>query len=271
MHSPRRPLLARRIVLPALALASLGATGCGGQITFQGKAPMTVAGDPPMLPAPPPPPAPEPPKPPPRVALRDNKIEITEKIQFEVNKAIIKEESFSLLNEIADVIKQNPHVKKVSIEGHASAEGDKKRNLKLSDDRAKSVMEYLVTKGGIAKERLTAKGFGVEKPIAPNDTEEGREKNRRVEFNVTEQDVTKKKVEIDPTTGKERVIEETKATEAKPADTKPAEPAADAAKKASDKAAADAAAKKASDKAAADAAKKASDAAKAAPPPATNK
>jgi hypothetical protein len=149
----------------------------------------------------------EAPKPPPRVELRDNKIDFKEKIQFEVNKAIIKPESDSLLAEIADVIKKNPQVKKISIEGHASAEGDAKHNKVLSDDRAKAVMAHLVKKDGVDAARMVAKGWGVEKPIAPNDTEENREKNRRVEFLVVEQDVTQKKVEIDPTTGKERVVD----------------------------------------------------------------
>jgi len=162
----------------------------------------------------------EEPKPPARVELRDNKIEIKEKIQFEVNKATIKEASFSLLHEIADVIKANPQVKKLSIEGHASAEGNAAKNKKLSDERAKSVMDHLVKKEGIDVARLAAKGWGVEKPIAGNDTEEGREKNRRVEFLVTEQDVTQKKVEIDPATGKERVVEEKRETQKAP-DTEP--------------------------------------------------
>src|SRR5690606_9129135 len=127
------------------------------------------------------------PPPPARVEVRDNKIEIREKIQFDHAKATIKEESHDLLNEIVDVIKKNPHIKKISIEGHASAEGDAAFNKRLSADRAKSVMQYLVDKG-IPKEQLQSKGFGVEKPIASNDTEEGREKNRRVEFNIIEQD-----------------------------------------------------------------------------------
>jgi OOP family OmpA-OmpF porin len=146
------------------------------------------------------------------VELRDNKIEIKEKIQFEVNKAIIKSESDSLLKEIGDVIKANPQVKKLSIEGHASAEGNPAKNKKLSDDRAKAVMAYLIKNEGIEATKLTAKGWGSEKPIADNTTEEGREKNRRVEFLVVEQDVTEKKVEIDPATGKERVVEEKKST-----------------------------------------------------------
>src|SRR6478735_1444413 len=172
--------------------------GCGGTVAFQGAQALSVTG---------PPPPPPPPEPPPRVELRDNKIEIHEKIQFEVNKATILEASFGLLDEIAGVIKKATHAKKIAIEGHASAEGDKNLNLKLSDARAKAVMKYLVDHG-IEKERLTAKGFGSSKPIAANETEEGREKNRRVESNIVEQDVTSKKIEIDPKTGKEKVLEE---------------------------------------------------------------
>jgi len=122
------------------------------------------------------------------------------------------------------VIQDNSYIKKIQIEGHASAEGDAKHNLKLSDDRAKSVRKYLV-EHGVNEDRLIAKGFGITKPLASNDTEEGREKNRRVEFNILEQDVTKRKVEIDPATGKEKVIEETKTTVSKPV---PAETKADA-------------------------------------------
>ncbi len=198
--------------LPCVAAASMlvALVGCGGApVPFSGAQAFAIAGTPPP-PPPPPPPKVEPPKPPPRVELRDNKIDFKEKIQFEVNKAIIKPESFSLLKEIADVIKQNPQVKKISIEGHASAEGSAGRNKQLSDERAKSVMEHLVKKEGIDAARLTAKGWGIEKPIADNATEEGREKNRRVEFLVIEQDVTQKKVEIDPTTGKEKIVEEKK-------------------------------------------------------------
>ncbi len=196
--------------IPGIVLASLAlVTGCAGPVTFAGDSAFTVAGDTPPPPPPPPPKKEEPPPPPPRVEVRDNKIEIREKIQFDHAKATIKEESHDLLNEIVDVIQKNPHIKKISIEGHASSEGDAAFNKRLSADRAKSVMQYLVEKG-VDKNRLQSKGFGSEQPIASNDTEEGREKNRRVEFNIVEQDVTKKKVEIDPTTGKEKVIETTK-------------------------------------------------------------
>jgi outer membrane protein OmpA-like peptidoglycan-associated protein len=187
---------------------------CGGTTVFSGKGPVAISGD---LPAPPPPPpveAPKPPEPPPKVVVKDNKIEITEKIQFEYNKAVILPQSFALMDEIAATLKKNPHIKKVAIEGHASSEGDPKRNLKLSDERAKAVQTYLVEKGGIAAAALTAKGYGITKPIADNATEEGKEKNRRVEFTILEQDVTKKKVEVDAS-GKETVVEEKTLSEKK--------------------------------------------------------
>jgi OOP family OmpA-OmpF porin len=178
--------------------------GCSKPVVFQGASTLAIAGE-----APPPPVAATPE--PPRVEVRDNKIEIHEKIQFEVDKATIMSVSFSLLNEIAAVIQKNPHIKKIQIEGHASSEGGARHNQKLSDARANAVMKYL-TEHGIAKAALVAKGFGIDKPLADNATEEGREKNRRVEFNILEQDVTSKKIEIDPKTGKEKVLEENKQT-----------------------------------------------------------
>ncbi|HEX4420240.1 MAG TPA: OmpA family protein [Kofleriaceae bacterium] len=186
-----------------LVIGALGLASCGGPITFQGQSTLAVNGTPP---APPPPPVVEV-KPPPRVEVRDNKIEIHEKIQFDLDKATIKPESFSLMNEIGDVITKNPQIKQIRIEGYASADGDAKHNKKLSDQRAKSVMKYLVDHK-IPATSLSAIGYGVEHPIADNATEDGREKNRRVEFAILAQDVTKKKVEIDPATGKEKVVEE---------------------------------------------------------------
>ena len=163
---------------------SIGLLACGGTVQFAGAQPFAIAGTPPPAPAPTPTPtvarAP-------RAQLRNNKIEITEKIQFEDNKAVIKDASSSLLDEIADVMRKNPQVKKISIEGFASSEGNAQHNKDLSTERATAVMTYLVKKENIDPSRLTAKGWGSEKPIAPNDTEEGREKNRRVEFLVVDQ------------------------------------------------------------------------------------
>jgi len=168
-------------------------------------------------------------KAPARVEVKDNNIEIHEKIQFEHDKATIKEASFGLLDEIVKVIKENAHIKKIQVEGHASSEGDAKHNLKLSDNRAKAVKKYLVDHG-VADASLLAKGFGSNKQLVKETDEATRETNRRVEFNIVEQDVTKKKVEIDPTTGKERVLEETKQTLTKPTGDAPAADAKDAKK-----------------------------------------
>lgn len=219
MHLSRtRPNLVSLLTL--LTLASV-ASACGGVTSFQSATPFMIAGTPPAPPPAPPPPE-EPPAPPPRVEVRSDKIEITEKIQFEYNKAVILPASFSLLDEIADTIKKNTHIKKIAIEGHASSEGDAQHNLKLSDERANAVRKYLVDKG-VDVSHLIAKGFGSKRPIASNDTDEGKEKNRRVEFMIVEQDVTQKKVEVDHA-GKEKVVEEKRVTEKKdtpaPADDK---------------------------------------------------
>lgn len=193
----------------ALCLALAAAAGCGGTTTFQDTTPIRVAVAPPPPPAPAPAPAPEPEK---QVKIRENRIEIAEKIQFALDKAEILPASFGLLDELAKVMTDNPQVQKVNIEGHASGEGEAQHNLALSKARAEAVRAFLVKKG-IAAERLTSAGFGETKPIASNDTEDGREKNRRVEFHITKQEVTKEKVEVDPSTGKEKIIEKTSRNE----------------------------------------------------------
>jgi outer membrane protein OmpA-like peptidoglycan-associated protein len=203
--------LSSRSISWALSLLAMGvAAGCGGVTAFQGATPIQIAGTPlPKPPPPPPPPVVEAPKPPPRVELVNNEIVIHEKVQFDLDKAIILPVSDSLLDEVAAVIVKNAQIKKIEIQGHASSDGKEKHNVVLSDARAKAVMAYLVKKG-VSKDTLTAKGYGSSVPLADNSTEAGRETNRRVQFMVTSQTVTEKKVEIDPTTGKQRVLEEKK-------------------------------------------------------------
>jgi outer membrane protein OmpA-like peptidoglycan-associated protein len=185
-----------RILLSILLVAG---AACGKSVAFQGQSTIPVVGTPPAKEVATPTP--------PRVEMRDNKIELHEKIQFDWDKATIKEASFGLMNEIADVINKNPQVVRIRIEGHASADGEARHNKVLSDERAKSVMKYLVGHG-IPAGRLTAVGYGIERPIADNSTPSGREANRRVEFMIVEQDVTHKKIEIDPKTGAEKIVEE---------------------------------------------------------------
>ncbi len=101
-------------------------------------------------------------------------------INFETGKSDIKPESQKTVDEIAEMLKANAAMK-ISVEGHTDDVGTPAANKILSEKRAQSIMAYLVTKG-IDKTRLTAKGWGQEKPIADNRTEDGKGKNRRVEI-----------------------------------------------------------------------------------------
>jgi outer membrane protein OmpA-like peptidoglycan-associated protein len=206
MHAHRLP--ARRSVglfTAGLIAASFALAGCAPRM-WSDDAGLAIVGTAAAPEAAPPPEEPEPEK---RVEVRDNKIVINEKVQFELDSHRILEVSHSLLDEVAKVIKENPQIKEIKVEGHASSDGSDSHNLSLSDRRAKAVMNYLTRKGGIDKKMLKAEGFGETKPIASNDTEDGRETNRRVEFTITKQDVVEKKVEIDDK-GNEKVIEEKK-------------------------------------------------------------
>lgn len=191
----------RRSLLIGLLSA---AAACSKPVVFQGQSTLAVNGTPPA-------PVAEQP----RVEVREDKIEIHEKIQFDYDQATIKTASYGLMREITNVITNNPQLKRIQIEGHASSEGSASHNKKLSDARAKAVMKWL-TDNGVEADRLTAIGFGIERPIADNETETGREQNRRVEFMILEQDVTKRKVQVDAS-GQEKVVEERRETITGPA------------------------------------------------------
>ncbi len=119
----------------------------------------------------------------PRVVVTTQKLELKDVVYFDTGKATIKPQSYGLLDEVAQALKNHEEVKKVSIDGHTDSTGKAKANQKLSQARAEAIRAYLVQKG-IEPTRLEAKGFGQTKPIASNKTKAGREKNRRVEFNV---------------------------------------------------------------------------------------
>ena len=101
-------------------------------------------------------------------------------IHFDTGKSTIKPESEPIIEQIVQLLKDNADLK-LSVEGHTDNVGDAKRNLKLSEERAKSVVVAL-TKAGIQVGRLSAAGFGQDRPVADNRSEEGRAKNRRVEL-----------------------------------------------------------------------------------------
>jgi len=101
-------------------------------------------------------------------------------VLFDFGRYDIKPEAYPFLNEVVTILKMNPETK-VEIEGHTDNVGTAEYNQRLSEERAKVIMDYLV-ENGIDAERLSQKGYGVTQPVASNDTEEGRAKNRRVEL-----------------------------------------------------------------------------------------
>lgn len=101
-------------------------------------------------------------------------------INFDVDKATISTDGKEVVNEIAQALKKNTALK-IAIEGHTDNTGDAAHNKKLSNDRANAVLSTLTTQG-IDKSRLSAKGFGAERPLVANDSEDNKSKNRRVEL-----------------------------------------------------------------------------------------
>jgi uncharacterized protein (TIGR03382 family) len=129
-----------------------------------------------------------------KVLVEGEKIVILEKVFFANNKATILPKSFPLLKQVALVLRANPQIELVRVEGHTDDKGDDGANLTLSKDRANSVRERLIAEG-IAAERLEAVGYGEAKPVDTNKTAKGRENNRRVEFIVTK--IKSKEVEVE--------------------------------------------------------------------------
>ncbi|MFN3316936.1 MAG: OmpA family protein, partial [Raineya sp.] len=107
---------------------------------------------------------------------------ILNNIFFDSGKWDLREKSKAELNELIRFMQENPQVRG-EISGHTDNVGDKKANQELSLKRAKSVYDYLL-QGGIDAKRLTYKGYGETQPTAPNDTEENRQLNRRIEFKI---------------------------------------------------------------------------------------
>jgi OmpA-OmpF porin, OOP family len=172
-------MMKTRLLITVLGVALMGLpmmTGCAQKhVATEAKAP------------PPPPPAPEEKKPDPPIV--DNKIILPGELEFEKSSAEIKEteESIAILNDLQKIMKENPQITKLRIEGHTDGRGRPKKNMKLSKDRADSVAKWL-TDHEIDAARLTTVGFGDKKPLVDNDTPEHRAMNRRTEFHLQEVD-----------------------------------------------------------------------------------
>ena len=117
------------------------------------------------------------------VKVEGDQIKLGQKVYFKFNKSRIMPRSYPLLDEVADVLLENPNIY-IRIEGHTDSKGSDRYNKKLSDARAAAVRDYLKSKG-VGPERLDSVGFGEERPIEDNATEAGRAANRRVEIHIT--------------------------------------------------------------------------------------
>ncbi|HCP45289.1 MAG TPA: hypothetical protein DIU15_04575 [Deltaproteobacteria bacterium] len=119
--------------------------------------------------------------------VHQDQIVILEKILFVVNKARILRRSAPVLDAVRKTLEENPQIQRVRIEGHTDNNGTDRDNQVLSEKRATAVMNRLI-KDGVEPGRLVAVGFGETKALADNATEDGRERNRRVEFTILQQE-----------------------------------------------------------------------------------
>jgi outer membrane protein OmpA-like peptidoglycan-associated protein len=123
----------------------------------------------------------------PAARVERGQIKILERVEFENNSAKLRPESDRILNAVLAVMKEHSEFTKLGVEGHTDNRGAAGHNLELSRRRAASVMKWLVDHG-VAATRLSSKGLGMTKPIDSNDTDAGRQNNRRVEFHILEKD-----------------------------------------------------------------------------------
>jgi OOP family OmpA-OmpF porin len=193
-------------MLLGVAATALSVPAC--QASFKAGGTDEPAAAPP--PPPPSPPATAPPaaeQPPPaapqksKVELKGGTIKLPGNIVFDFDKATLKQGvgNDEILEQLRLFLVENPQVTKVRIEGHTDNAGEDAYNEKLSGDRALAIKRWLVDHQ-IAKERIIAVGFGESKPIANNNTEEGRAQNRRTEFKIAELK-GKPYLGMDPTAG----------------------------------------------------------------------
>ncbi|HYQ43074.1 MAG TPA: OmpA family protein [Polyangiaceae bacterium] len=199
------------VIAVASALVVPAINGC--QASFHaGNEPAAAPTPTPAPPPPPPPPpaetaapapapAPAPPPAPAAVVVKGDSVQIPGQIEFDTGKATFKAGggSDAVVDQLKIFLDQNPKVTKLRIEGHTDNVGTPDANLTLSGQRALTVKNAAIAKG-VKKERLIAVGFGQNKPIGDNTTDEGKAKNRRTEFRIAEIG-GKKYLGLDPTGG----------------------------------------------------------------------
>jgi OmpA-OmpF porin, OOP family len=125
------------------------------------------------------------------IKMEGSVVRILQQVHFATGSDVILPESFPMLQEIANLLKANQSIKKMSIEGHTDNRGSEELNTRLSAGRASSVMKWL-SGHGVEEGRLDSQGFGPTKPIEENSTDKGRAANRRVEFRIVDETDTNK-------------------------------------------------------------------------------
>lgn len=119
------------------------------------------------------------------IKLEGSSVRVLQQVHFQTASATILPDSFPMLQEIVALLKANVDIKRLRIEGHTDNRGNAAYNLDLSKRRAASVRQWLIDHGIVA-DRLESEGYGLTRPIATNDSDEGRAQNRRVEFKILE-------------------------------------------------------------------------------------
>ncbi len=117
-----------------------------------------------------------------KVVIVGGKLEILEKVYFETNKDVIKPESYAILYEVAETLRNNPQIQVVEVQGHTDSRGAADYNLDLSVRRAAAVRRFLINEGGIDGNRLESQGYGETQPVDEAENAAAWAKNRRVEF-----------------------------------------------------------------------------------------
>jgi outer membrane protein OmpA-like peptidoglycan-associated protein len=130
------------------------------------------------------------------VVLREDRIEILDKVHFAFGKARIEKRSWKLLDQLAQVLQQHPDLVVIEVQGHTDDRGSARTNTALSQARAEAVVAHL-RRRGVSSDRLAARGYGPQRALAPNTTAAGREKNRRVEFHVLRRRAAREIIEVE--------------------------------------------------------------------------
>ena len=184
------------LLFTAAMVATMGAagTGCKAKASVGSKTPAAEPKKEEPKPEPkkeePPPPPPPAPKEEPRLVglpLTGSQIDVVGTIEFDTNSADIRQtpQTLGILNTVANAGKVYTQITKLRVEGHTDSDGDDAANQNLSERRAQSVVRWL-TDHGIAPSRLVAVGCGERDPLASNSTDEGKQRNRRTEFDIEE-------------------------------------------------------------------------------------